>query len=111
MAGDVEYVRRLVIDTALRLGELHFVSGRCDRAVTWAERVRSASPYDERAHRLAVAAHLQRGDRLAAARAVAATRTMLAELAADPEPATEMLLRQAESRAGNLVLTPARSGR
>lgn len=107
VAVDVEHVRRLVTDTALRLGELHFVSGRCDLAVTWAERVRSASPYDERAHRLAVAAHLQRGDRLAAARAVAATRTMLAELAADPEPATEMLLRQADARVGNVVLTPA----
>ena len=97
-----------MIDTALRLGELHFVAGKWDQALLWAERARSASPYDERAHRLAVAAHLQRGDRLAAARAVAATRAMLAELAADPEPATEMLLRQTASRVGGLAFTPAR---
>lgn len=110
LVGDVEHVRWLMVDAALRLGELHFVAGRSEEAVRWAERVRVASPYDERSHRLAVAAHLQRGDRLAAARAVAATRTMLAELAADPEPATEMLLRQAELRAGSLGLTAARSG-
>lgn len=89
-----------MIDTALRLGELHFVAGKWDQALLWAERARSASPYDERAHRLAV--------RRPPSARLAATRAMLAELAADPEPATEMLLRQTAARVGGLAFTPAR---
>lgn len=108
LAGEVEHVRWLLTDAALRLGELQLAAGASTDAVRWAERVRSASPYNERAHRLAVAAHLAHGDRVAAARAVAATRRMLAELAADPEPATELLLRQAELRAGGAGLTAVR---
>jgi DNA-binding SARP family transcriptional activator len=56
--------------------------------------VRAAVPYDERAHRLAIAAHLATGDRSAAVAAGRATSAVLADLAVAPEPSTELLLRQ-----------------
>ena len=61
---------------------------------------RRESPYDERAYRLAIAAHIQRRDRHAIAHAVAATRAMLDDLGVDPEAPTQMLLRQAEDHIG-----------
>jgi DNA-binding SARP family transcriptional activator len=100
LAGAVEEVRRLLADSALRLGELLLVAGRFDDAVVWAERVSRASPYEERAHRLAIAAHLHRRDRPALAQAVGVTQAMLDELGVDPEPATQMLLRQAADHIG-----------
>jgi DNA-binding SARP family transcriptional activator len=100
MAGAIEDVRRSLHDTALRLGELLLVAGRFDEAATWADRVIRASPYDEQAFRLAVAAHIQRRDRQAIAHAVGSTRAMLDDLGVDPEPETQMLLRQAEDHIG-----------
>ena len=52
------------------------------------------SPYTERAHRLAIAAHLQRRDLGGVERAVGNVRTMLAGLGIDAEPSTKMLMRQ-----------------
>jgi DNA-binding SARP family transcriptional activator len=104
MAGAIEDVRRSLHDTALRLGELLLVAGRFDEAATWADRVIRTSPYDEQAFRLAVAAHIQRRDRQAIAHAVGSTRAMLDDLGVDPEPETQMLLRQAEDHIGR---TPA----
>jgi DNA-binding SARP family transcriptional activator len=98
VAGGIEAVRRAISDAALRLGELLLVAGRFGDAAAWAARVTGASPYDERAHRLAIAAHLQLQDGAAVAAAAASARAMLSELGVDPEPATRMLLRQAESR-------------
>ena len=95
VAGAVEEVRRALADTALRLGELLLVAGRFAEAAAFAERVKQASPFDERAHRLAIAAQLQRRDRGAVAAAVAAARTMLDGLGVEPEPGTRMLFRQA----------------
>ncbi len=98
VAGAIEAVRRTLTDTALRLGELQLVAGRFHDAAMWAQRVIGASPYDERAHRLAIAAQLQLHDRRAIADAAASVRSMLAELGVEPEPATGMLLRQADAR-------------
>ena len=50
-------------------------------------------PYGERACRLAVAAHMQAGDRSATAADVDRLTARLAELGAPGEPATEILLR------------------
>ena len=100
LAGAVEEVRTALVDTALRLGELLLVAGRFDDAATWADRVARESPYDERAYRLAIAAHIQRRDRQAIAHAVAATRAMLDDLGVEPEAPTQMLLRQAEDHIG-----------
>lgn len=99
MAGAVEEVRQLVVDTAARLGELLLVAGRFDDAVTWAQRVVGASPYSERGHRLAIAAHLHKRDHDGADRVVATVGAMLDDLGVDPEPSTQMLIRQAASRA------------
>ena len=98
LTGDLEQVRRSLVDATLRLGELRLVAGRFDESLTCAEQARAASPYLERAHRLAVAAQLQRRDHQGAARAVAEAEAMLAELGLEPEPATAMLLRQARAR-------------
>ena len=100
LVGAVEEVRNALAESALRLGELLLVAGRFDDAATWAERVMRESPYDERAYRLAIAAHIQRRDRQATAQAVAATRAMLDDLGVEPEAPTQMLLRQAEDHIG-----------
>ena len=91
-------MRRALADTVLRLGELLLVAGRFAEAAAWAERVKRSSPYDERAHRLAIAAQLQLRDGAAVGAAVAAARTMLDRLGVEPEPGTRMLFRQAEDQ-------------
>ena len=98
--GEIEHVRRSLLDACLRLGELLLVAGRFDEALRCAERGRSASPYSERAHRLAIACHLQRHDRSGLESAVRSTERMLADLGVDPEDATKMLLRRAALRLG-----------
>ena len=100
LSGAVEEVRTALVETALRLGELLLVAGRFDDAAMWADRVMRESPYDERAYRLAIAAHIQRRDRQAIAHAVAATRAVLDDLGVEPEAPTQMLLRQAEDHIG-----------
>lgn len=105
LAGAVEEVRSALADAALWLGELLLVAGRFGRAARWAERVTVSAPYSERAHRLAIAAHLQRGERHDIDRAVASARAMLDDLGVQPEAATQMLLRQAESRIGTMFTT------
>ena len=111
LAGDLEAIRLMLATTALRLGALLLVGGRFDDAAAWAERVRRASPYDERAHRLAIAAHLQRSDRDAVLHATAAAWEMLDDLGVDPEPETRMLLRQAAARCGALAAASLASPR
>ena len=98
LTGDVEHVRRLLADACLRLGELHFTAGRFDDAVACAERVRRSSPYDERAHRLLIASELHGGDDVGLERAVERARDALDEIGVDPQPTTQMVLRQAHER-------------
>jgi DNA-binding SARP family transcriptional activator len=100
LTGAVEEVRTDLTEAALRLGEMLLVAGRFDEAATWADRVARASPYDERAYRLAIAAHIHRRDRQAIVHAVSATLAMLAELGVEPDTPTQMLLRQAEDSIG-----------
>ena len=100
LTGAIEEVRTMLTTTALRLGELLLVAGRFDDAATWADRVTRSAPYDERAHRLAIAAHIHRRDRRAIAHAVATTLALLDDFGVDPEPETKMLLRQAEDHIG-----------
>jgi DNA-binding SARP family transcriptional activator len=82
-------------DAAVTLGELELVGGAADAAATLAARVLASDPYAERAHRLAVAAHMQAGDRSATAAAVDRLDEMLDELGASAEPATQILRRNA----------------
>jgi DNA-binding SARP family transcriptional activator len=81
-----------LVDAAVTLGELELVAGAPEAAGLLAERVRDRDPYDERAHRLAIAAALQTRDRSRATSAVRQLEEALAELGTDPEPATRMLL-------------------
>ncbi len=94
LEGDVEHIRRDLVDVGLRLGELHHVAGRFDDALACADRSLMLSPYSERAHRLAIAAHVQRGDHHSLKASVSALTAMLDELDVDPEPSTRMLLRR-----------------
>jgi DNA-binding SARP family transcriptional activator len=84
-----------LVDAAVTLGELELVGGAADAAATLAERVLAADPYAERAHRLAVAAALHTRDRTATAAAADRLCRALDDLGADPEPATQILLRNA----------------
>jgi DNA-binding SARP family transcriptional activator len=96
--GEVEYVRRSLVDGCLRLGELQLVAGRFDESLHCAERSRLASPYSERAHRLAIACHLQRHDHAGLESAVRSTEKLLSDLGVEPDDATKMLVRRAGLR-------------
>lgn len=98
--GEVEHIRRSLLDATLRLGELELIAGRFDEALRCAERGRLASPWSERAHRLAIACHLQRHDRAGLDAALRSTRTLLDDLGVEPEEATQMLLRRGAVRLG-----------
>jgi LuxR family transcriptional regulator, maltose regulon positive regulatory protein len=89
-----------LVDAALDLGELEIVRDGPARAADCAERALAADPFDERAHRLALAAALQCRDRAAAHAALARLLDRLGELGADPDATTAMLLRQAHAWLG-----------
>jgi DNA-binding SARP family transcriptional activator len=99
LAPDVEHVRMSLVDAVLKLGELRLASGRAADAVRCGEHARAAAPYDERAHRLLLAAALQRRDPAAVSAVVDEVEAALSEVGADPEPPTAMLLRQARQLA------------
>ena len=84
-------------EAALTLGELRLAEGDAASTIASAERVLAVDPYAERGLRLLLAAHLQRGDRTQARNAAVRTHAALADLGLPPEPATAILLRQAES--------------
>jgi DNA-binding SARP family transcriptional activator len=94
----IEEARLLHVSSLLALGELRLTQGRAGLALGAAERALAIDPYLEQAHRLAIAAHVQRHDPCgigAAARRVVDT---LADLGVDPEPATVMMLRHAAAQ-------------
>jgi DNA-binding SARP family transcriptional activator len=98
IAPAVEEVMRSLVDAMLRLGELRLVAGRFDGALAYAQRAVTAAPYSERARRLVIAAQLQRRDREGLQRALLEVDDMLRDLGVDPEPSTQMLMRQAQAR-------------
>jgi DNA-binding SARP family transcriptional activator len=97
LVADVEHLARnletRLIDASLALGELELVGGAVDAAAALAVQALVADPYLERAHRLAIAAHLHGRDRSATATAVERLTTSLDELGARPEAETQILLR------------------
>jgi DNA-binding SARP family transcriptional activator len=93
-------------DAAVTLGELELVGGAADAATTLAAQVLASDPYAERAHRLAVAAHMQAGDRSACSASVDRLAGMLAEFGAPAEPATQILLRNAADWRAPLTTRP-----
>jgi DNA-binding SARP family transcriptional activator len=96
----VQRIRLRHVDALLQLGELRLVEGRWQDAQTCAAKAVAEAPFDERAHRLALAAALQRGEptaiQAAAHRVVAALR----ELGVPAETTTRVLLSGARQRLG-----------
>ncbi|HWO65804.1 MAG TPA: BTAD domain-containing putative transcriptional regulator [Umezawaea sp.] len=92
---EIDRIRAHHVRNLLDLGELRLVSGETAEAEHLAVRALAVEPYDARGHRLALAAALKSRDlrRVSAARrnALAALR----QLGVRPDPATDLLLRQA----------------
>jgi DNA-binding SARP family transcriptional activator len=78
---------------AVRAGELTLAAGEPDEALQLASRALEAERWSEPAHRLAVAAHLARGDRAAARRAMDTCLRQLDELGVPPTEDTEIVFR------------------
>ena len=81
------------VRTAVRAGELTLAAGDHEEALRLAGRAVEAEPWSEGAHRLTVAAHLARGDRAAARRAMQTCLRQLDDLGVPPTEDTEIVLR------------------
>jgi DNA-binding SARP family transcriptional activator len=93
------------VRVATRAGQLHLGAGRLDDAVRCADRALAVDAWSESAHRVRIAAALERGDRGRAARDLAACDAMLVELGVVPDARTEVLRRQL--RGGGVRLAAA----
>lgn len=98
--AEVEQIRRELVEASIRLAEAMLVSGRFDKVLDVIARALRAAPYDERAHRLAIAAHMHRRDREGITEAIDSLQRALTDLDVEPEPATAMLVRRAGTFAG-----------
>ncbi len=94
LSGEVTRVRTSLVDSALTLGEIRLSEGRAADSVRSAHAALSADAYNERAHRLAIAAQIQLGDHAAAAAASRRMMRALAEVGAVPADTTKILLRR-----------------
>ena len=81
------------VAAAVRAGELTLAGGDAGEALRLASRALESEPWSEGAHRLSVAAHLARGDRAAARRAMNTCLRQLDELGVPPTEDTEIVLR------------------
>jgi DNA-binding SARP family transcriptional activator len=96
---EVERVRLLQLRCLLELSELRLVRGQAAYALVDAERAIALDPYSERAHRLAIGATLRTHDQERTRSVTERTLGMLDELGVEPEPATQILLRQVTAAA------------
>ena len=94
MSGAVTRVRTALVDSVLLLGEVRLSGGRAAEAVQSAQSVLTADAYNERAHRLGVAAQIQLGDHTAAGGAARRMSDALAEMGVPPSGPTKILLRR-----------------
>jgi DNA-binding SARP family transcriptional activator len=81
------------VAAAVRAGELTLAGGDPDEALRLAARGLESEPWSEGALRLSVAAHLARGDRAAAHRAMETCLAQLDDLGVRPTEDTEIVLR------------------
>ena len=81
------------VAAAVRAGELTLAAGDPGQALRLASRALESEPWSEGAHRLSVAAHLARGDRAAARRAMDTCLRQLDDLGVPPTEDTEIVLR------------------
>jgi DNA-binding SARP family transcriptional activator len=86
-------LRARFLAASVRAGELLLAIGAGERALALATRAIEAEPWSEPGHRLVIAAHLARGDRAAARRALTRCHAALDDLGVEPEEATVMLER------------------
>ncbi len=96
----VERARLVQCRSLLELGELRLTHGLAAEATIDAERALVLDPYLERAHRLALAAALLARNHSALAAMARRAAGVFDEFGAEPEPATQILLQQAESLSG-----------
>jgi LuxR family transcriptional regulator, maltose regulon positive regulatory protein len=96
VAIEVDRVRARHVRDLLALGELRLVAGGAAEAGRLATRALTADPYEFRGHRLALAAALRGRDPAHIAVARCRVLASLHQLAAPPDPATALLLRQAQ---------------
>jgi DNA-binding SARP family transcriptional activator len=92
-APERERLRARFLSASVRAGELLLGRGDVDRTLAIATRALDAEPWLEAAHRLVVASHLARGDRVTARRSLDRCRTALGDLGIAPSQETEMLAR------------------
>ena len=86
-------LRSRFLAASVRAGELLVAKGEIDRALLIGTRAVETEPWSEPAHRLVIVAHLARGDRSSARRALDRCHRAVADLGAEPEPETVMLER------------------
>ena len=86
-------LRSRFLTGSVRAGELQLAAGDVDRALLLATRAIEAESWSEAAHRLAIAAHLARGDRGSARRALDRCHRALDDLGVGPDELTVMLER------------------
>jgi LuxR family maltose regulon positive regulatory protein len=86
------------VAAAVHAGELTLATGEADEALRLASRALEEEPYSEPAHRLAIAAHLARGDVAAAHRALTACKRRLDELDLEPSEDLQILERSLTDR-------------
>jgi DNA-binding SARP family transcriptional activator len=101
----IEHLRLQHVASLLRLGELEIAAGNATAALHCSQRVLDVAPYSEQGHRLAIAALIHIDDPSGVAKALRRLDAALDELAVEPEPATEVLRRQAAWRYGSRATT------
>lgn len=89
-----DLLRSRFVEGTCRAAELLLAANRIDEALAYATKVLDVEPWSERAHRAVIAAHLERGDRSAARRALATCEEALAEFGGPADDATKMLTRR-----------------
>jgi DNA-binding SARP family transcriptional activator len=94
LTGTVTRVRTALTDAVLLLGEVRLSDGLAAESVRCAQTVLAEDPYNERAHRLAVATQLHLGDHQAARDAAARMTAALGEAGAAPSETSRILLRR-----------------
>jgi DNA-binding SARP family transcriptional activator len=94
LTGTVTRVRTALTDAVLLLGEVRLSDGLAAESVRCAQTVLTEDPYNERAHRLAVATQLHLGDHQAARDAATRMTGALAEAGAAPSETSRILLRR-----------------
>ena len=94
LTGTVTRVRTALTDAVLLLGEVRLSDGLAAESVRCAQTVLAEDPYNERAHRLAVATQLHLGDHQAARDAAARMTAALGEAGASPSETSRILLRR-----------------